>query len=95
MQSTLLQVRVDEKTRSAAASIFEKLGIDLPTAVRMFLARTILENGIPFSMKLRPTAPDDVLEAMKQASQSAADAGVADMTLEEINAEIAQARAGK
>ena len=61
----------------------------------MFLARTILENGIPFSMKLRPTAPDDILEAMKQASQSAADAGVADMSLEEINAEIAQARAGK
>ena len=95
MQSSLLQVRVDEKTRSAAGSIFEKLGRALPTAVRMFLARTILENGIPFSMKLRPTAPDDVLEAMKQASQSAADAGVADMTLEEINAEIAQARAGK
>ncbi len=95
MQSTLLQVRVDEKTRSAAGSIFERLGIDLPTAVRMFLARTILENGIPFSMKLRPTAPDDILEAMKQASQSAADAGVADMSLEEINAEIAQARAGK
>ena len=67
----------------------------MPTAVRMFLARTILENGIPFSMKLRPTAPDDVLEAMKQASQSAADAGVADISLEEINAEIAQARAGK
>ena len=33
MQSTLLQVRVDEKTRSAAGSIFERLGIDLPTAV--------------------------------------------------------------
>lgn len=95
MPSTLLQVRVDEKTRSAAGSIYEKLGIDLPTAVRMFLARTILENGIPFSMKLHPTAPDDVLEAMKQASQSAADAGVADMSLDEINAEIAQVRAGK
>ena len=39
--------------------------------------------------------PDDILEAMKQASQSAADAGIADMSLEEINAEIAQARAGK
>ena len=39
--------------------------------------------------------PDDVLEAMKQTSQSAADAGIADMSLEEINAEIAQARAGK
>ena len=95
MPSTLLQVRVDEKTRSAAGSICEKLGIDLPTAVRMFLARTILENGIPFSMKLRPDAPADVLEAMKQASQSAANAGVADMSLDEINDEIAQFRASK
>ena len=46
-------------------------------------------------MKLRPAAPTDVLDAMKQASQSAADAGVADMSLDEINDEIAQVRAGK
>ena len=95
MPSTLLQVRVDEKTRSAAGRIYEKLGIDLPTAVRMFLARTILENGIPFSMKLRPAAPADVLDAMKQASQSAADAGVADMSLDEINEIIREVRYGK
>ena len=57
--------------------------------------KAILENGIPFSMKLRPAAPTDVLDAMKQASQSAADAGVADMSLDEINDEIAQVRAGK
>ena len=95
MSSTLLQVRVDEKTRSAAGSICEKLGIDLPTAVRIFLARTVLENGIPFSMKLPPSAPDDVLEAMKQASQSVEKAGVSDMSLDEINTEIEQVRVGK
>ena len=55
------------------------------------MARNFLAKDGPGSFD----QPDDVLEAMKQASQSAADAGVADMSLEEINAEIAQARAGK
>jgi hypothetical protein len=32
---------------------------------------------------------------MKQASQSAENAGVSDMSLDEINAEIEQVRAGK
>ena len=94
MQSTLLQVRVDEKTRSAAGSIFEKLGIDLPTAVRMFLARTILENGIPFSMKLEPKVNPGI-RAMQEASKIAEQFGIADMTLNEINAEIDQARKNK
>lgn len=32
--------------------IYEKLGIDLSTAVQMFLKRSVLDNGIPFKMTL-------------------------------------------
>lgn len=90
MASSLVQFRTEEATRMKAASICERLGIDLPTYMRMCIARLIQENGIPFSMKL----DDDsrALKAMKEASRIAEENGLSDMTLEEINAEIVEAR---
>lgn len=90
MASALVQFRTEDTTKIKAASICERLGIDLPTYMRMCISRLIQENGIPFSMKLE--ADDPGLQAMKAASRLAAEHGIADMTLEEINAEIAAAR---
>lgn len=44
----LVQFRVDDKTKQEATALFEKLGIDLSTALRMFLKRSIIMGGIPF-----------------------------------------------
>ena len=52
----------------------------------------IQENGIPFSMKLEPKPENKGLQAMKEASRIAAENGIADLSLDEINAEIAAAR---
>ena len=46
MANTLVQFRADENARIKAASICEKLGIDLQTYLRMCMARLIQENGI-------------------------------------------------
>ena len=91
MANTLVQFRADETARIKAVSICERLGIDLQTYLRMCVSRLIQENGIPFSMKLDATE-NRGLEAMKAASRIAAENGIADMTLDEINAEIAAAR---
>jgi len=50
MASSLIQVRVDDTLRQEATEIFEELGIDMSTAVRMFLKRTVKEKGLPFPM---------------------------------------------
>lgn len=93
MASSLVQCRIDETAKIKAADICEKLEIDLPTAMRMFISRLIQENGIPFSMKLEDnTKGQNAIMAMKAASRIAEENGIADMTLEEINAEIAEAR---
>ena len=93
MANTLVQFRLDDMQRAQANSICERLGIDLPTAMRMFIARMIQENGIPFSMKLdEDQGAEAAIAAMKKASQIAREQGIADMTLDEINAEIAEAR---
>ena len=54
-QSSLIQVRVDKDTKQQADALFTTLGMDTPTAVRLFLKQAILKHGIPFSI----TAPED------------------------------------
>lgn len=92
MAKTLVQFRADETARIKAINICERLGIDLQTYLRMCLSRLIQENGIPFSMKLDELPENRGILAMKAASRIAEENGIADMTLEEINAEIAAAR---
>ena len=48
MANTLVQFRAEESSRAKAASICEKLGIDLSTYLRMCISRLVQENGIPF-----------------------------------------------
>ncbi len=92
MASSLVQFRTDDVSRKKAASICERLGIDLPTYMRMCISRLIQENGIPFSMKLESSIESKGMRAMKEASRIAEENGISDMTLEEINEEIAAAR---
>ena len=43
-----IQVRVDESLRVQAQAVTSSMGIDLASAVRMFLVQMIKENGLPF-----------------------------------------------
>ncbi|MCD7729313.1 MAG: type II toxin-antitoxin system RelB/DinJ family antitoxin [Clostridia bacterium] len=91
MANSLVQFRADDATRIKAASICERLGIDLQTYMRMCLTRLVQENGVPFSMKLK-TEENPAIAAMKKASRIAEENGISDMTLDEINTEIAEVR---
>ncbi len=92
MANTLVQFRTEEISRIKAVSICEKLGIDLPTYLRMCISRLIQENGVPFSMKADDISENRGMKAMKEASRIAARNGISDMTLDEINAEISETR---
>ena len=92
MANTLVQFRADDTARAQAMRICERLGMDLPTYLRICMARLVQENGIPFSMKVNNIPENKGIAAMKRASQIAEEQGLADMTLDEINAEIAEAR---
>ena len=65
MSNTLVQFRAEETARLKAVNICEKLGIDLPTYLRMCMSRLIQENGIPFSMKIESDSDTLGLSAMK------------------------------
>lgn len=90
----IVQLRIDDELKLQAVSVYEKLGIDLSSAIRMFLKRSVMVNGIPFSMILDEKAndPETATKAMKNMNESAKKSGASNMTLEEINAEISAYR---
>ncbi|MBR6920640.1 MAG: type II toxin-antitoxin system RelB/DinJ family antitoxin [Clostridia bacterium] len=92
MANALVQFRTDEASRIKAIQICEKLGIDLQTYMRMCIARLISENGIPFSMKLNDLPKSRGILALQQMGKISEENGNSDMTLDEINEEIKNAR---
>ena len=52
MATTNLNIRIDKKVKEQAEVIFSELGLNMTTAINMFLRATIRENGIPFELKL-------------------------------------------
>lgn len=96
MANSLIQLRIDEQLKAEATDIYEKLGLDLPTAIRIFLTRSVQEKGIPFNMTLKNDhyRAEAAVVAMRELSRMAEEDGVADMTLDEINAEINAVRNG-
>lgn len=93
MATSIVQFRVDDDLKNEATAVYEKLGIDLSTAMRMFLKRSVMENGIPFPMTLQKSYDAaKAIQAVKELQAEALANGTSNMTLEEINAEIAACR---
>ena len=92
-EQVLVQFRADKSLKQEVTEIYESLGMDLPTAFRMFMKRSIIERGLPFEAKLPEDAitRSDGINAFYEIRKQLAD--VPEMSLEEINAEIAEIRA--
>ena len=90
----IVQFRVDDSLKDQATAVYENLGIDLSTALRMFMKRSVLENGIPFKMILNdePYNASKAIEAMRSMQRKSEENGNSEMTLDEINEEIRLAR---
>ena len=90
----IVQLRVDDDLKAKASSIYEKLGIDLSSAIKMFLKRSVTVNGIPFSMILEKTDNDQELAAMsiRNMNNSAEENCISGMSIDDIDQEIAEYR---
>ena len=92
MASTLVQFRTEDTEKLRAVQILDRLGLSLPAYLRMCVLRLNQENGIPFSMKVEDEEENRGIRALQRASRIAKEIGIADMTLDEINTEIAETR---
>jgi DNA-damage-inducible protein J len=92
-EQVLVQARVDKDLKQEVTEIYESLGLDLPTAIRMFFVKSKMERGIPFDTTLPKNVitRSEAMRALEDMFNQASD--VPEMSLDEINAEIADVRA--
>ena len=87
----VLQIRISDELKNQAAAVYNELGIDLSTAVRMFLKKSISEGGFPFSTKIDEETLKAII-AIDNIRTTSEKNGNSSMTLKEINEEIKKAR---
>lgn len=92
--TTTLQIRIDEELKQQATKVYDTLGMDLSTAIRIFLKRSVAINGMPFNLVI-----DDVglkaMQSMDNMAKAAKEKGISDMTMEEIDEIISDTRKRK
>jgi len=71
-QTTLIQVRVGEDLKKEADGLFENLGFDMSTAIRIFLKQAVRRHGLPFEVcQFTPNA--ETVEAMEESNRISRD----------------------
>ena len=68
-----IQVRTDERTKKTVQQILEKLGLNLSTAINIYLVRIIEKKGIPFEVVtengLTPAEEQNILKEIAWAKK--------------------------
>lgn len=52
-------VRVDDQLKDDATELFQSLGLDMSTAVKMFLIQSVKTQSIPFEIKNQTSVSDE------------------------------------
>ncbi|MDR1088423.1 MAG: type II toxin-antitoxin system RelB/DinJ family antitoxin [Coriobacteriales bacterium] len=58
-----INIRTDSDIKSQAQQIFETLGLDMTTAINLFLRQTVRERDLPFILSTRST-PEKTSKAL-------------------------------
>ena len=70
MATTNLNVRVDETLKKNAEQLFSELGLNLSSAITIFLKSSVDYNGIPFEIKKTNRVNTVSNEALLSVSQN-------------------------
>ena len=75
MATTPTQIRIDSTIKEEATALFSELGMDMSSAVNIFLRQCILRGGLPFPVEL-PQYNKETLEATAEARKISRDPDV-------------------
>lgn len=71
---TTIQVRTEQQTKDKARKVLDELGLDMSTAINMYLVQIAKQGGIPFPIvtenNMTPMAEREVLQAAKDVRKS-------------------------
>ncbi len=84
MATTPTQIRIDADIKKQATALFSSLGLDMSSAVNLFLYQCVLRGGLPFSVEM-PQYSRTTLDAMAEAKRISRDPEVPGYTsMEEL-----------
>lgn len=64
--TTAINVNVDKATKEEATKILKGLGLNMSTAINMFLTQVVKKDGIPFEIR-NPKPNREMRRALKEA----------------------------
>ena len=68
---TTIQVRIDEKTKRSAKKVLDRVGLDMSSAIKLYLKQLSIRQGLPFTVLtengLTPEEEDAILIASEEA----------------------------
>ena len=82
------QIRIDSDIKKDATQLFSQLGLDMSSAVNLFLHQCLLHGGLPFAVEV-PQYGERTLAAMEEAKRISRDPDVKGYTsMEELKAAL-------
>ena len=91
MSQTLVQVRIDRELKEQTASIYAAIGMDLPTAIRMFFKKSVMVGGLPFDGRV-PMHDNAAIAAVESMRAKVEATNAEEPSMDEINAFISSVR---
>ena len=98
-ETTNLSIRINRDLKDEADIVFNALGMNLTTAITIFIRQAVREKKIPFEIALYPEREShsltmqEVLAASERIWQATRDNGTAEMSAGDIDVQISAARA--
>ena len=88
MATTPTQIRIDSNIKREATALFSNLGLDMSSAVNLFLHQCVLRGGLPFAVEV-PQYSDKTLNAMDEARKISRDPDIKGYnSMEELKAAL-------
>ena len=72
MATVPTQVRIDKNLKKQATELFSQLGMDMSSAMNIFLRQCVMRGGLPFDVVV-PKYKPEVIEAMEEAKRISKD----------------------
>ena len=75
MANVPTQIRIDAEVKAQTTVLFSQLGLDMSSAVNLFLRQCLLHGGLPFAVEI-PKFNQDTLAALAEARRISRDPSV-------------------
>ncbi len=79
MANVPTQIRIDKDVKQDVTALFNTLGLDMSSAVNIFLRQCLMRGGLPFPVE-KPKYSQETIEAIEEARRISVDPSVKSYT---------------